>query len=90
MNDDAVPSLLKRTNELLSVLVAVELRGVLAKELADPKKRKLYELTDGELTVRDLAPKVGMSTGAISSVWQSWEETGLLIKRNGKYRRVLE
>jgi predicted Rossmann fold nucleotide-binding protein DprA/Smf involved in DNA uptake len=89
MSPDPVAQLLVRTNELLSVLVKAELRKVLDTELKDPKKKKLYELTDGERTVRQLAPVVGMSAGAISMAWQSWDEAGLVVKRDGKYRRVL-
>jgi hypothetical protein len=90
MNPDPVAEILVRTNELLSVLVKAELRQVLDTELKDPKKKKLYELTDGERTVRQLAPVVGMSVAAISRAWQSWDEAGLLVKRGGKYRRILE
>lgn len=90
MSDIAVPDLLVRTNELLAVLVKLQLKQVLAAELADPKKKALYELTGGDLSVKELAEKVKMSTGAISKAWQSWDDDGLLIKRNGRYRRVLE
>ena len=90
MSDQGLAELLTRTNELLSVLVKAELRSALSTELADGKKRKLYELTDGERTTRDLAPTVGMSAASISRTWQSWDEVGLLVKRNGKYRRILE
>jgi Trp operon repressor len=90
MSDQGLVELLTRTNELLSVLVRAELRNALSTELADSKKRQLYELTDGERTTRELAPKVGMSVATISRTWQGWDEAGLLVKRNGKYRRILE
>ena len=89
MSELSVSDLLVRTNDLLSTLVRIELREILASELADAKKKKLYELTGGEATVRELSQKLGMSTGAISLAWQAWEDAGLLVKRNGKYRRVL-
>jgi len=90
MSDEAVVTLLTRTNELLAILVKTELRDVMEKELTDPKRRKLYELTGGTLTIRELSIQLGMSTGAISLAWQKWDDVGLLTKRNGKYRRTLE
>jgi len=89
MNETSVAELLVRTNDLLSTLVRIELRDVLAAELADAKKRKLYELTDGDATSRELSRQTGMSLGAISRTWQAWDEAGLLVKRDGKYRRIL-
>lgn len=89
MNDD-VSTLIERTNELLSVLVKTQLRSTVAEELADVKKRKLYELTGGALPITEIAKRVDMSTGAISRTWQHWDDIGLTLKRNGKYRRTLE
>ena len=81
--------LIKRTNELLEVLVKVQLGGVLRDELADPKKRQLYELTGGSLARPAISTKVGMSGGAISGHWKRWEQLGLLIKDGKSYRKVL-
>ena len=82
-------SLAQRTNELLSVLVKIQLHDVLERELADPKRKRLYELTGGPLTVKEISKKVGMATGPISGTWQGWERLGLLIKEGKKYRRVI-
>ena len=79
----------RRTNELLSALVKIQLRDVLESELADKKKKRLYELTGGSLAVKEISKKVGMATGPISQTWQGWERLGLLIKEGKKYRRVL-
>jgi len=87
---DAVAALLGRTNELLTILVKIELQSVISTELAEPKKRELYELTGSTLPVTDLAKRLGMSTGAISRTWQKWNEIGLLVKHGGKYRRTFE
>lgn len=81
---------LARTNELLGILVKVQLRDVISVELADAKKRKLYDLTGGALSVKQLSQQLGMSTGTISQTWQKWDEVGLLVKHGSKYRRTLE
>ena len=62
MNDESrVAALVQRSNELLTVLAKAALGGILENELADPKKRKLYDLTGGPLPVKAIAAKVGIS-----------------------------
>lgn len=81
--------LLRRTNELLEVLVKLQVTDVLQAELADPKKKQLYELTGGSLAVKAISSKIGMATGVISGNWKRWEQMGLLIKDGKSYRKVL-
>lgn len=88
--DEDISALLARTNDLLGILVKAQLRQVIEAELAESKKRRLYELTGEEIPVKALSRRLDMSTGAISRTWQRWDELGLLIKRNGKYRRTIE
>lgn len=91
MNENAdIAALITRTNELLTVLVKLQLRDALEIELADLKKRKLYEHTGGSLAVKAISAKIGMSAGAISGHWKRWEKLGLLIKDGASYRRVLQ
>jgi hypothetical protein len=89
VDEGTVVALIKRTNELLEVLVKLQLGDVLKNELADPKRRQLYELTGGNLARPAISAKVGMSGGAISGHWQRWEQLGLLIKDSKSYRKVL-
>ena len=84
-----IAGLISRTNELLTVLVKLQLQDVLDAELADAKKRKLYELTGGKLAVKAISAKIGMSAGAISGHWMRWEKLGLLNKDGKSYRRLL-
>lgn len=79
---------LKRTEDLLTVLAKAQLSETLKTHLKDEKHRILYELT-GQLSVRQLAQKTGFSIGKISSIWQKWEQAGLLVKDGSQYRRVL-
>ncbi len=83
-----VVSLLERNNELLAVLVKAQLSEVLEKELADPKQRKLYELTGKNVPVKQIASKINSSPATISRTWQRWERLGVLIKEGKQYRRV--
>ena len=85
-----VAALIQRTNDLLTVLAKMAISDTLENELADPKKRKLYELTGGSLPVKTIAAKVGISAGAISGHWKRWEQLGLLVKDGKQYRRVFK
>lgn len=53
---------INRLVELVEALTRVKIAESLEKELDDPKKRKLYELT-GKKTVRELVEKTGLSSG---------------------------
>ena len=88
MNQEIV-DLLRRNNELLMILAKSALAGVVQRELGDAKNRKLYELTGGELTVKQISQKIGLAVGKISQTWQRWEQLGLLVKDGRQYRRAL-
>lgn len=86
--DSEIVSLLKRNNELLTVLAKAQLSELLEKELADPKYRKLYELTGKNAPVKQIASKIKMATGVISATWQRWEQMGIVVKDGKSYHRV--
>ena len=85
----SVEELLKQSNVYLGILARAQLRDVIARELKDAKRKKLYELTDGTKSVKELATLTGMSTGTISETWQEWEASGLIIKEGRSYKRAL-
>jgi hypothetical protein len=89
MTGDVVP-LIRRTNELLAVLVRNVLAPVLREELRTPQRKELYRLTGSDLPVKELAKRLGISVGSISGVWRRWEELGLLVKDGQRYRRILD
>lgn len=87
-SNNELVALMRRNNELLTILVKTALSDVVERELKDPKKRKLYEFT-GKLTVREISKKTGIAAGTISETWQEWEQLGLLIKDGRQYRKAL-
>ena len=87
-SNDEVLQVLRRNNELLTLIAKAALAPILEKEIAEPKHRQLYELTGNE-TVSAIAKKLGMGAGTISGLWQRWEEIGLLVKDGKRYRRTL-
>lgn len=89
-DDDAVIKVLQRTNDLLGFIAKRQLRDTLNEELADKKRKNLYELTGKGIPVREISQRVGLATGTISSTWKQWEQIGLVVKRQGQYERVFE
>jgi hypothetical protein len=80
---------LDRVIELLEALLRARISEVLETELDDPKKKKLYELT-GKRSIRELSNSTGLSTGAISGLWQRWFAKGVLKKQGKLYARFFE
>ena len=81
-------SILKRIEELVRAMAKGALSEKLNEIMEDKDHRLLYE-DAGRLSVKELAKRTGFSVGKISGLWRKWEQTGLLVKEGGKYRRVL-
>ncbi len=80
---------LDRLIELVEALLRTRISELLEKELDDPKKKKLYELT-GKKQVRELTKLTDLSTGAISGLWQRWYSMGILKKQGKVYIKFFE
>jgi Fic family protein len=90
MTDHDLGTLIRRTNELLTVLAKSTMAPVLREELRDQQRKELYRLTGGSLSVTEISKKLKLSVGTISNTWQRWEELGLLAKAGKRYRRLLD
>jgi len=80
---------LGRLVELTEALLRTRISELLEKELDDPKKKELYRLT-GKKNTRELSDLTGLSTGAISGLWQRWYSKGILKKQGKFYIRIFE
>jgi len=80
---------LDRLIDLVEALARAKISDLLEKELDDPKKKKLYELT-GKKSTRELSNLTGLSTGAISGLWQRWYSKGILKKKGKFYVKFFE
>lgn len=87
-DENEILDLLRRNNELLSVLAKTQLRETLESELADPIQKELYSLTGKNIPIKKISTKIKASTGNISRTWQRWEHLGILIKEGKYYRKV--
>lgn len=64
----------------------------LQKELYDEKTIKIYSMTNGENTVRDIKAAVGGSTSTISSLWKKWNMLAIVepAGRKGRVKAVFD
>ncbi len=65
----------------------------LQEELADPKRKLIYELSNGERSSREIAKIVGdISYSTIIGYWKQWAQKGLMApaQRVGRYKHVVD
>lgn len=57
-------------------------------ELGDDIKKKIYQLTDGENTLRDIEKITGVSKSTIPQYWKQWALKGIVepAQRKGRYK----
>jgi DNA-binding MarR family transcriptional regulator len=79
---------LKRIELLLETLAKAALAEKLTSVFEDKDHRFIYEHT-GDIPVKDLSKRTGLSPATISRLWSRWEREGLLIKDGKSYPRVL-
>jgi len=66
-----------------------QLRHTLETVLAGDLDRRIYELTDGEGTSRNIAALVGVSKTTITSKWAKWAQLGIVERLpSGQCRRL--
>lgn len=53
------------------------LRSELSHLLRTDKQRAVYELSDGQRTVRDVAKLAGVGVGSVSRLWSVWIAAGV-------------
>lgn len=78
MSDDVNDSLL-RIEQLLRALVKSATAQKIEAIRSDKTLSLIYDLT-GTTTREEIAKRAKVSTGKVSGIWQSWEDSGLLVK----------
>jgi len=84
------------TNDLLKEMLKWQkIQGLsvfksLAPILLDSKeKRKVYEMSDGTITVKQISEKAKVATGTISNWWNKWLAEGILYREGNKYIKLV-
>jgi hypothetical protein len=55
-------------------------------------KKKIYELSDGNRSTRDIQKIVGVSPPTITAYWKQWSLAGIVIpaERKGRYKAAFD
>ena len=61
-----------------------QLKTILEQNVKDEKERLVYELSDGEKSIRDLEEITGVSRSKIAILWKKWHRMGIM-ERSQKY-----
>lgn len=87
-DDGAILAQLRAQTAWLRVLALPVLRVEIGRALNSTRKRAVYELTTGEMGVREIARATGASTGTVSSYWSEWEALGLVSQSGRRFVHI--
>lgn len=74
---DPILSELRAQTKWLRLLGLQALRPMLVDALRTDKQRAVYECTDGERSIREVAKLAGVGTGSVSRMWTQWIALGI-------------
>jgi len=69
----------------------LSLKRILQETLMTDPERRIYELSDGKRSTRDISRMVGVSHVTIANLWKKWAALGIVEpseKYVGRYQRI--
>jgi hypothetical protein len=91
-NNNDILDELKTQTSLLRAMTIRALKDVVQEELKSVRDKKIFELSDGQRTTREIAKLAGGSFQAVAEKWKRWAALGLVIEsesRKGRYKRIV-
>ncbi len=70
--------LLEELVALTRVIAISEARKTIGTLLNSPKKKKVFAMSDGTRSVREIAASAGVDKNTVSKWWNEWQAFGLL------------
>ena len=89
---DPILKELKIQTAWLRVLALQAIKDSIIKELKSEQDKKIYELSDGQKTTREIAKEVGCSHVKVATVWNKWASAGLVMpseSRKGRFKKIV-
>src|SRR5215510_13180271 len=74
-----------RIVELLEFLNHEEFENALSDIFTSPRDRKIYELSDGTRSTRDIGKIINLDQKGVSNLWKKWAESGI-VESTGKLK----
>jgi hypothetical protein len=91
MTTDPLLEELREQTKWLRLLGLQALRPLLLEALTTEKHKQVYELTDGDRTIRQIGDQVGIAPGTVSRWWSQWISQGICDERQdvpGRARKL--
>ncbi len=88
--DNSILDELRAQTAWLKLLAEPVLRTRLERVLDSERKRKVYELTTGDATVREISRESGAGLGTVSGYWNEWSRLDVVrtIGNQGRVARI--
>jgi len=88
---------LKEQTKWLRVLAIFRLKEIIKEFLITKEQKRIYELSDGKNSTRDIAKKllaegIKISHQTVANYWKKWSTVGLVIpseKYPGRFEKVI-
>ena len=77
---------------LVAKLAITSIKDSIKEELKSEQDKKIYELSDGQKTTREIGKKVGCSHTKVSSAWNKWASIGLVMPSEiykGRFKKIV-
>ena len=85
--DDRAIVLLEEIVRLARFVVLPEVRRVAQEKLDSKDKKRVFGLTDGERSVREIARITNVNKDIVSKWWREWQSVGLVESVDGRGTR---
>jgi hypothetical protein len=88
---DDVPSLLRELVKWTKFEAKPKLKAIILDNLKGDKELLVYELSDGELSLREMERVTTVNKDRVSTLWDLWFNLGILEKstiREGRYKKI--
>jgi predicted Rossmann fold nucleotide-binding protein DprA/Smf involved in DNA uptake len=79
---------LRTQTQWLRVLALPTLRATVDSALNTTRKRSVFELTTGDLPIKEISASTGASVGSISAYWAEWERLGIVAQTGRRYVKI--
>ena len=93
MSEDKLAEIAVTLRELLKwtrFAGMLRLKDILNQTLLTPVEKLVYELSDGDRSMREIAQRVGKGHVTIHRYWEKWRKIGIVepAEREGRYRHI--
>jgi DNA-binding NarL/FixJ family response regulator len=88
--DEAAHETLRRIDQTLTGILKALLTEQVKTIRSDERLSQIYDMTGTGKAVSEIAKKAKVSTGTVSGIWKSWEDSGLIIKSGKSYRKITD